>query len=98
MKLSIIPNKFAVCRMELNREFPVWAVNDIFYSITGTADELSVVTLQNSVPLGVKSETEWRIIKVKGPLDFSLIYIHWPNRWLRQKSQFSRYRHLIRII
>lgn len=72
MKLSIIPNKFAVCRLDPSRDFPDWAVNDIFYSVTKSDEELSVVSLQNQVPLGIKAEREWRIIKVLGPLDFGL--------------------------
>jgi len=72
MKLTILPNKFAVCRLDPDRGFPNWAFNAIFYSITASEDELSVVTLENQIPLGIKSEPDWRVIKVIGPLDFSL--------------------------
>jgi hypothetical protein len=73
MKLSIVPNKFAVCRMDPDREMPFWAKNDIFFAITRTVDEWSVVTLQNLVPLGVKAQKEWRLIKILGPMDFTLV-------------------------
>ncbi|WP_254171561.1 ACT domain-containing protein [Clostridioides difficile] len=46
-----------------------------FYSITRTDDELSVVCLNNNIPSDVKSEKEWRILKILGPLDFSLVGI-----------------------
>jgi len=72
MNLSIIPNKFAICRLDPDRKVPDWALNDIFFNISKTTEEFSVVTLQNSVPLGIKAERDWRIIKVAGPMDLNL--------------------------
>jgi hypothetical protein len=47
-----------------------------FFSVTKTEDELSVVCEQASIPLPVpselKCEKDWRMLKVEGPLDFSL--------------------------
>lgn len=73
MDLSVLPGRFAICRLPPDREVPQWALgNRTFVSVTYTADELSIVCPDNSVPEDEKSETGWVAIKVQGPLDFSL--------------------------
>lgn len=72
LKLSLLPGKFAVCRLEPDAAIPPWATNGRFISITRTADELSVVCPQSNVPGHILSEDEWACLKVEGPLDFSL--------------------------
>ena len=47
-----------------------------FYSITKTRDELSVVAIQTDINSGdFVCNKDWRIIKIEGPLDFSLVGI-----------------------
>lgn len=41
-------------------------------SITRTADELSVVCAEATVPQRVQAERGWRALRVEGPLEFSL--------------------------
>ena len=73
MKLSILPDVFAVCRLPATQDIPQWALqNKTLLSITYTADELSLVCSQVVVPCGVQYEGSWKAIKVQGPLDFSL--------------------------
>jgi hypothetical protein len=52
--------------------WPKWVVGD-FLSITCTADELSIVCLQDAVPPGVQCETGWRCLRVAGALDFAAV-------------------------
>jgi hypothetical protein len=52
---------------------PVWASVGNIYSITQTAEELSVVCDEDAVPQGITSELGWRCFKVHGPLDFSMV-------------------------
>lgn len=72
LSLSIMPNKLAICCLEKDAQIPSWATDGIFFSISKTADELSIVCSENKVPDGIKSEKNWRAFKVMGPLDFSL--------------------------
>ena len=55
---------------------PDWIYSSDFYSITQTTDEISVIATQTNFDLEdvIKSE-DWRIFKIVGPLDFSLIGI-----------------------
>ncbi len=73
MKITILPEKFAICRLSPTDDIPQWArQSKTLLSITYTRDELSLVCSQSSVPSGVQYEGSWKAIKVHGPLDFSL--------------------------
>src|SRR6185437_6302828 len=64
---------FAVCRLGADATIPPWATAGSFFSITRTADELSVVCNQDAVPEGVVSERGWRCLRVAGTMPFSVI-------------------------
>lgn len=72
MNLTLQTQSFAVCRLSPEAGLPDWVFGSSFFSVTKTADELSVVCDVNRVPPDVKCEKDWRILKVEGPLDFSL--------------------------
>ncbi len=72
LKLSILPETLAICRLGRDAPFPAWALAGGFVSLTRTAEELSVVCLQANVPEGVQQDGGWRCLKVEGPLDLSL--------------------------
>ena len=77
LTLSILPQKYAVCRLNPNGHIPHWALlGDDFISLTRTRDELSIVCLQENVPQETKAERGWRCAKVDGPFDFSLAGVH----------------------
>ncbi|MBI3556784.1 MAG: ACT domain-containing protein [Deltaproteobacteria bacterium] len=72
LKLVVIPGLYAVCRLAPESAIPTWALQGGFFSVSGTADELSVVCVQDQVPAGVQCEQGWSLIKVQGPMDFGL--------------------------
>ncbi|APC40849.1 ACT domain-containing protein [Clostridium estertheticum] len=75
LTMKLLNEKFSVCRLNKNEQIPEWVKNSSFYSISKTSDELSIVCSQDSIPSNIKCEKDWRILKVEGPLDFSLIGI-----------------------
>ncbi|WML32853.1 ACT domain-containing protein [Clostridium sp. OS1-26] len=75
LTMKLLKEKYGVCRLDKTELIPEWAKNSEFFSITKTLDELSVVCLQNDIPKDMKCEKEWRILKIEGTLDFSLIGI-----------------------
>lgn len=75
LTMTLLKEKYGVCRLPINEQIPSWAINEKFYSITKTNDELSIVCLEDNIPNGVITEKDWRVMKVEGPLDFSLIGI-----------------------
>jgi uncharacterized protein len=72
LQLDVLREVFAVCRLGAAEAIPEWSVGGPFSSVTRTSHELSIVCLQQNVPMGVKSEGNWRCFKVRGPLDFAL--------------------------
>jgi len=70
-KLELLPGVYAVCRLDKDAVLPDWAIGGPFSSITRTTEELSVVCPDAQVAPGVQKETGWRVLTVRGPLDFS---------------------------
>ena len=75
LHLSILPDMYAVSRLPPKATIPDWGTVSPFYSVTQTSDEISIVCQSKEVPAGVKAERNWRMIKVEGPLNFSLVGI-----------------------
>lgn len=75
LTIRLLEEKYGVCRLNNNESIPEWIKNSDFFSITKTCDELSIVCLEKDIPDEVKCEKEWRILKVEGQLDFSLVGI-----------------------
>ncbi len=75
LTLRLLIGNYGVCRLNKETAFPRWALNSSFYSVTKTAEELSVVCAEQDIPEDVLCEKDWRILKVEGPLDFSLVGI-----------------------
>jgi len=69
--LKLLPERLAICRLEASDRVPGWATADGFLSVTRTADELSIVCPERSVPAHVRQEPGWRAFQVEGPLPFS---------------------------
>jgi hypothetical protein len=70
--LIVLPDRYAICRLEPTAAAPGWCDSGQFVSISRTTDELSIVCLEANVPSGVTSEAGWRILKCEGPLDYDL--------------------------
>jgi len=62
-----------VCRLSSDAPIPSWVTDKEFFSITRTADELSLVCSQDCVPEGIQSEREWRCLRVAGTMPFSTV-------------------------
>ena len=73
MKITLLETEFAVAKLpDLSRSDPAAA----FFFLARTPDELSIVCPADTVPdNATKVEAGWRIFRVEGPLDFSLVGI-----------------------
>lgn len=75
MELSILSGQWMVCRLAADSPLPVWATHGSLWSVTRTADELSLIVEAGHAPADVTSEGPWSALKVSGPLDFNLVGI-----------------------
>ncbi len=72
LTLSLFPDRYDICRLDVKAAIPPWATEGEFVSISRTRDELSVVCASRNVPQGTTREPGWRILKCEGPLDNAL--------------------------
>lgn len=73
MQLTVLENNYSIYKFPHESKLPDWVYSSEFYSVTRTSEELSVVARQNdSLGDDIICNRNWRIIKVEGPLDFSL--------------------------
>jgi hypothetical protein len=72
MQLRVLPDRYAVVRLHPGSELPPWVDAGPFRSVTRTDNEVSVVCRDRDVPDGESAERGWRVLELKGPLEFSL--------------------------
>lgn len=71
--ITVLPERYCVCRLAADAEIPAWALGGPFSSITRTAVELSVVCPESQAPVGPRCEPGWRILRLEGPFAFDQI-------------------------
>ncbi len=75
LKLQVLQVQFSVHRFAATSEIPEQVFASSFFTISKTADELSIVCDATIQLNAEKSEGSWSALKVVGPLDFSLVGI-----------------------
>jgi hypothetical protein len=73
LALLVLDETFAVSRLSGDAPIPTWTAAGSFFSVTRTAEELSVVSRQDAVPDGVRCERGWRCLRVVGTIPFSAV-------------------------
>ena len=73
--LEVLNDRLAICRSDKDEPLPKWAKAPPgeFFSVTRTRDELSIIIANPRAPREAKCERDWRLLMVKGPLDFNLV-------------------------
>jgi nitrilase len=74
LRLLEVPGPFAVCKLPPGSPIPVCRSGD-FFSVTVTADEVSVVCRQETAPADAIIEKDWRCLRVAGAMPFTAIGI-----------------------
>jgi hypothetical protein len=50
LNLTVLPDRYGICRLEPNISVPDWVHKSSFFSVTRTPDELSVVCTEALIP------------------------------------------------
>ena len=74
LDLQLLAGTYAVSRLSPGEPAPEWARGELL-AMVWTPEELSIVSAADSVPASIRSERGWRVLRVVGPLDFSLVGI-----------------------
>jgi hypothetical protein len=69
--LQLVAGEFAVCRLSPAGPVPSWAGSAVFSSVTRTADEVSIICPAAQVPVDVKHDAGWRLVKFHGTFAFT---------------------------
>lgn len=73
LRLRVVPGRFAVCRLSVERPIPQWADGGAFVSITRARDELSIACEETRVPEGIQCERDFAVLGVEGTLAPELV-------------------------
>jgi hypothetical protein len=76
LELMLLPQRYAIFRLPPHEKptvvWPQVAEGGAFVSITHTNEELSGVCEESSLPANISAQRGRRLLRVKGPLEFSL--------------------------
>ena len=79
MKLAfaLLKDEYSIYRLEKDSAIPDWIDDSEFFSVTRTQDELSIVCKHVELPSDnkIQKDEHWRILRINGTLDLSLIGI-----------------------
>jgi len=68
LKLVLTDEPMAICRLGPGDVPPAWATGGVWWSMTRTGDELSIVCNEATVPHDVAASRGWRLLRFEGPL------------------------------
>src|ERR1035437_8880136 len=77
LDFTLLKGDYSIYRLKNDSAIPDWTYDSEFYSLTRTRDELSIVCKHVDIIMDdkIKIDKHWRILKINGPLDLSLIGI-----------------------
>ena len=74
--MELLEQDFSIFKISPNLNLPEWILSSDIFFISKTPEELSIVCPTSKVSGDIKDiEQGWRILKVKGPLNFDLVGI-----------------------
>lgn len=68
LRLVLMSDPLAICRLEPASGLPTWALEAPYWSVTKTPTEVSVVCPEAAVPSHVAASRGWRALRFDGPL------------------------------
>lgn len=75
LTIDLLSGPLSICRFAAGAPIPAWATAAPFFTVTRTAEELSIICATDRVPGDVTANGEWRALKVVGPFDFAEVGI-----------------------
>jgi hypothetical protein len=77
LNFTLLKGEYSIYGFSRDSPIPGWIYDSDFYSVTRTSDELSIICKPVDVKLGIDTKIDypWKILKICGVLDLSLIGI-----------------------
>jgi uncharacterized protein len=73
--IDLLAEPLSICRLAAGAPIPAWATTAAFFTVTRTADELSIICATDRVPDGITASAGWRALKIVGPFDLAEVGI-----------------------
>ncbi|MEO6327243.1 MAG: ACT domain-containing protein [Thermoanaerobaculia bacterium] len=74
-RFCVLGERVSICRLTGAEPVPSWASGSEFLSITRTANELSIVCPEESVPGGIDAVSGYRVLALVGPFPLTAVGI-----------------------
>jgi len=71
--LSLLPERFCICRLPAQAALPGFPEGAAFHSVTRTGEELSIVCVEKAVPPEARVERGFSCLKLEGPFDLGTV-------------------------
>ncbi|SCF42998.1 ACT domain-containing protein [Micromonospora mirobrigensis] len=76
LDVALLPGEYAVCRLAAGSPVPATLWGELggadVVTVSWTTDGISVICPAARVPVGATVETDWRCLRVVGPLDLAV--------------------------
>lgn len=73
-RFSLIPGSWSIVKLPPDAAVPEWAIaSKDFFTVTRTADELSLLCPAPLVPEGTDAGPQWSLFKLHGPFSFAAV-------------------------
>lgn len=76
LDIALLPGEYAVCRLPVGATLPPALWSDLgdgqVVSVSWSGDGVSLICPTERVPAGTAVETDWRCLRVVGPLDLAV--------------------------
>jgi uncharacterized protein len=74
---TLLKGDYSIYRLKKDSAIPSWVSESDFCSVTRTKEELSIICKDAGIKadIDIRTDRSWRILKINGPLDLSLIGI-----------------------
>ena len=69
-KIQFLHGRYAVSRLGAHADISVWLNGSGFQAVIRADDELTIVCLEDRVPIGVGAEKSWTCLRTIGPFPF----------------------------
>jgi uncharacterized protein len=66
LDIVLVPGTYALCRLAASSAVPAWGTGGVFWTVSGTSDEVSVLCEQGRVPGGVRAERDFALLRLAG--------------------------------
>lgn len=70
-KLLLLSGEFGIVKLAADEKIPDWALKSEFYSITRTANEMTVVCDSRYIPADYSFAGDWKCLKLDGVYDLN---------------------------